>query len=252
MEYSNELQNIEDFELPDGSIYNGEGYVRFGMLEISGQGTVKYPNGDLYTGSFKYGRPYGWGKYKFSNGHSHKGFFDTFPNGIGYLNEDYAMSLGNFVDGKLEGWAIRYAQRVFKFGYWENGKLIDDKSNMTLGVRKAISDGRMSYRGNLIQIPDSHELIRFGIPQKLLGERVPGIPDSMIPKLPAVGFEFLKDGSVKVGHMSTMYTSEYILFAKDRTIQLGKWKNNVLTRELKLSDFQKPESMYEEDGLEVF
>lgn len=246
----NEVDNLSDFELPDGSIYNGECIRKpYGAVELNGIGSILYPNGDKYDGDFKYGRPNGWGKYSFKNGHTHKGFFNGTPFGIGYLNENYDMAVGNFFDGRLNGWAICYRNRKFKFGYWKNGLLIQDETDKTYWIRYIICDERLHYRGNLIQISTEHKYIRFGIPERkiCMSDNNP-----LVPKLPSSGFMFFKDGSVKIGEIRNEVNGHYIQFNPDKTIEMGTWRDGVLVKPIEFSHFQKPEDTYEEDGLEVF
>lgn len=241
---------LSNFELPDGSIYNG-GCLRnpFGSVVLDGIGSLTYPNGDKYKGNFKNGRPYGWGIYYFQNGHKYKGYFDERPKGIGYLNENYDMAVGNFYDGRLHGWAICYRNRIFKFGYWENGKLFKDETNKTLWVRCEISNLRTQYNGNLIQISQGHEFIRFGIPERTINM---GINSPNSPKWPAIGFEFFKDGTVKVGEIRNNSSGGYILCKINGTMELGHWKDNVKDADKTLTDFQEPIDLYEVDGLDVW
>ena len=241
---------LSNFELPDGSIYNG-GCLKnpFGSVVLNGIGSLTYPNGDKYKGNFKNGRPYGWGIYWFQNGHKYKGYFDEHPKGIGYLNEDYDMAVGNFYEGRLQGWAICYRNRIFKFGYWENGKLLKDETNKTLWVRCEISKLRTQYNGNLIQISQGHEFIRFGIPERTINM---GINSPNSPKWPAIGFEFFKDGTVKVGEISNNSSGGYILCKINGTMELGHWKDNVKDADKTLTDFQEPIDLYEVDGLDVW
>lgn len=241
---------LSNFELPDGSIYNG-GCLRnpFGSVVLDGIGSLTYPNGDKYKGNFKNGRPYGWGIYYFQNGHKYKGYFDEHPKGIGYLNEDYDMAVGNFYEGRLHGWAICYRNRIFKFGYWENGKLLKDETNKTLWVRCEISKLSPQYNGNLIQISQGHEFIRFGIPERTINM---GINSPNSPKWPAIGFEFFKDGTVKVGEISNNSSGEYILCKINGTMEFGHWKDNVKDADKTLTDFQEPIDLYEVDGMDVW
>jgi hypothetical protein len=241
---------LSNFELPDGSIYNG-GCLRnpFGSVVLDGIGSLTYPNGDKYKGNFKNGRPYGWGIYWFQNCHKYKGYFDEHPKGIGYLNENYDMAVGNFYEGRLQGWAICYRNRIFKFGYWENGKLFKDETNKTLWVRCEISNLRTQYNGNLIQISQGHEFIRFGIPERTISM---GTNNPNTPKWPAIGFEFFKDGTVKVGEIRNNSSGGYILCKINGTMELGHWKNNVKDADKTLTDFQEPIDLYEVDGLDVW
>lgn len=244
------IDTLYGFKLPDGSLYNGSCIRKpFGTIELDGIGSVLYPNGDKYKGNFKYGRPYGWGIYWFANGHKHKGFFDNQPRGIGYLDEDYNMAVGNFFEGRLHGWAICYRNRVFKFGFWENDKLVQDETDKTLWVRCEISNLRAQYHSNLVQISQGHELIRFGIPERTINI---GVKTPNSPIWPAVGFEFFKDGTVKVGEIKNNASGNYILCKKDGTMEIGHWKENVKDVEKTLIDFQGSVGIYEVDGLDVY
>lgn len=248
--YKEVIDTLYGFELPDGSLYNGSCIRKpFGTIELDGIGSISYPNGDKYKGNFKYGRPYGWGIYCFANGHKHKGYFDNQPRGIGYLNEDYNMAVGNFFEGRLHGWAICYRNRVFKFGFWENGKLIQDETDKTLWVRCEISNLRAQYHSTLVQISQGHELIRFGIPERTINI---GVKTPNSPKWPAVGFEFYKDGTVKVGEIKNNASGNYMLCKNDRTMEIGHWKENVKDVEKTLIDFQGSVGIYEVDGLDVY
>ena len=252
-QYKEVEDTLSDYELPDGSIYNGSCIRKpFGSIELNGIGSISYTNGDKYKGIFKYGRPFGWGIYFFKNGHKHKGYFDDIPNGIGYLNEDYDMAVGNFTNGRLNGWAICYRNKIFKFGYWREGILIKDYTPQTLWIRYEISNHRIEYKGNLIQIDEDHSFIRFGIPEKPLAIPTSQIPLSRVPKLPAYGFEFFKDGTVKVGVLRNHDSGEYMLCKKDGTIESGKWKENIKTSNNSSFDMDNPNDFYEEDGIDVY
>ena len=213
------------------------------------EGTIQLENGDVYTGSLKDNKPYGWGKYKYSNGYSHKGYFDVIPSGIGYHNMDYHMEIGNFRDGLLNGWGVRYLYKEFQFGFWEDGQLVIDETENTLWIRKIVSDERVYYRGNLVQIDKIHNYIRLGIPEKTINIGC-NLPNP--PKWPSFGFMFLKDGTVKVGEIKNENSGFYIQYNTDGTIKMGHWKDGRIDSPKVLSDFQKPKEYYEVDGLDVY
>ena len=215
-------------------------------------GSISYTNGDKYKCNFKYGRPYGWGIYFFKNGHKHKGYFDDIPNGIGYLNEDYDMAVGNFTNGRLNGWAICFRNKIFKFGYWREGRLIKDYTPQTLWIRYEISNHRIEYKGNLIQMDEDHTFIRFGIPEKPLDIPTSQIPLSRVPKMPAYGFEFFKDGTVKVGILRNHDSGEYMLCKIDGSVECGKWKENIKTSNNSSFDLDNPDNLYDENGIDVY
>lgn len=245
----NNIEQLSNFELPNGSLYTG-GYVKKrSSVELYGHGNIAYPNGDSYEGTFKYGRPYGWGIYRFENGHSHKGYFDDKPNGVGYLNENYDMAVGNFQDGRLNGWAISYKNRIFKFGYWKNGRLVNDMTSYTLWVRYEISDLRLYYHGNLIQIDKEHKYIRFGVPERKINM---GIDMTDAPRWPAIGFEFFNDGSVKIGEIRNNSSGNFILCKNDEAIEIGLWKYGEKITDKDLSCFQEPVEKYSVSGLNVY
>lgn len=213
------------------------------------EGTIELENGDVYTGSLKDNKPYGWGIYKYSNGYSHKGYFEDTPNGIGYHNMNFHMEIGNYRDGLLNGWGIRYLYKEFQFGYWENGQLIVDETDNTLWIRNIISDERLRYKGNLVQIDKNHNYIRLGIPEKTIniGSKIPNPP-----KWPSFGFMFFKDGTVKVGEIKNENSGFYIQYDVDGTRNFGHWKDGRIIYPKVFSDFQKPKTYYEVDGLDVY
>ena len=100
---------VEDVLLPSGSTYSGEAIqVSPVSVEITGKGKSIHVDGSEYEGQFKYGIPFGYGIYTFAGGDFHVGFFDDLPNGPGYLclNSVKGMTLGQYKNGKLNGWAI--------------------------------------------------------------------------------------------------------------------------------------------------
>ena len=78
------------------------------------------------------------------------------------------------------------------------------------------------------------------------------IPLSHVPKMPAYGFEFFKDGTVKVGVLRNHDSGEYMLCKKDGTIDCGKWKENIKTSNNSSFDLDNPENLYDENGIDVF
>ena len=74
------------------------------------QGSLKYPNGDIYTGEFNYGQPNGVGKMTYANGDLYAGnFFEGQKHGIGdYTWADGNRYIGQFIGGNLEGRGAYY------------------------------------------------------------------------------------------------------------------------------------------------
>lgn len=249
--YYDTQKEMPDLEFPVGSICNGQ-YIEersfWADMELNGSGEVLYPNGDKYNGAFDLGSPYGWGVVKFKNGHSYKGYFAHQPNGIGYSNEDNGMVVGNFLEGRLHGWGISYKNQIFKFGYWIKGVLMYDETYKTLWVRHNISEGRVSYRGNLIQIDEDHKFIRFGIPERNV--TAGGI--QLTSKWPAIGFEFFEDGTVKFGEIRDHKSGDYILCKNNGSMEYGSWKDGTKRCNRRLSDFQSETRRYEVNGLDVY
>ena len=74
------------------------------------QGSLKYPNGDIYTGEFNYGQPNGAGKMTYVNGDLYAGnFFEGQKHGVGdYTWADGNRYIGQFIGGNLEGRGAYY------------------------------------------------------------------------------------------------------------------------------------------------
>lgn len=244
------LNYIENYNLPNGGKYSGQCSQNGPFIELKGQGQAYYPDGSSYKGSFDYGRPLGLGKYVFPNGHFHWGYFDNLPNGIGYLNEQTGFTIGSFDDGRLYGWAIKFYNNRFQFGWWENNKLIQDESKNVLWCRAIITQRlRLAKEAHLIQVStEDLGFIRFGFPNSKHLNRISGRENI----LPSVGFNFLKDGRVIVGEFDdTEMTGQMLVYNKTKTFQFGWWENSNLVKENNLQDYQNPSDYYEE-GLMVF
>lgn len=228
---------IENYNLPHGGTYTGQCRKNGLFVELKGQGRAYYPDGADYQGSFDYGRPYGLGKYTFPNGDFHWGYFDDIPNGVGFVNEHGGFTLGMFIDGELHGWAIKYYNNLFQFGWWYRNRIIQDESQRVLWVRAMITQRlRLAKEAHLIQVGEENRgFIRFGFPNTKHLNRISG-KDNI---LPSVGFKFLKDGKVIVGEFfDTEITGNLVIYNKDKSCQYGYWENSVLLKPYSLQDFQ--------------
>lgn len=242
-----DLQQIENFELPNGGFYSGECKNNSGFIELCGKGTAIYPNGDKYVGSFNYGRPYGLGTYNFSDGDIHKGYFDDIPCGPGYLNQNYDMALGIYQDGRLNGWGLKIVRGKFVFGFWQNGQLIQDETNTTLWIRAQLTENQSTWNGNLIQFSkEEFGYIRLGYPQRkttsILGEM----------DMPAIGFQLFKDGRCIAGTFISNdgENGEFAIYYPNRTIKYGYFKNGEVFKHYELKDLQYADD-YIVQGLNV-
>ena len=74
------------------------------------QGSLKYPNGDIYTGEFNYGQPNGSGRRNYANGDLYTGsFYEGQKHGVGdYTWADGNRYIGQFIEGNLQGRGIYY------------------------------------------------------------------------------------------------------------------------------------------------
>ena len=231
------LNYIEDYNLPNGGTYTGQCRKNGSFIELKGQGKAYYPDGSSYKGSFDYGRPFGLGKYVFPNKHFHWGYFDNLPNGVGYLDEHTGFTIGSFNDGRLYGWAIKFYNNQFQFGWWENNQLFQDESNNVLWCRAIITQRlRLAKEAHLIQVStEDLGFIRFGFPNSKHLNRISGRENI----LPSVGFKFLRNGSVVVGEFfDSEITGNLVIYNKDRSHEYGYWDNSTLIKQYTLQDFQ--------------
>ncbi|XP_075059800.1 MORN repeat-containing protein 2 isoform X1 [Mixophyes fleayi] len=110
MESVNEESAPEVFQIslvfPNGDSYDGEcRRSTTGVLERSGMGVNKSPNGVTYTGSWKCDRMNGMGKLEHPSGAVYEGeVTDNMFHGRGtYTFPDGARYIGNFTQNKMMG-----------------------------------------------------------------------------------------------------------------------------------------------------
>ena len=222
---------LEDFELPNGGVYTGEAIRNFGLVEISGQGTVVNKDASKYTGNWFGGRPFGYGIYIFKNGDFHKGFFDDTPNGVGYLclNSTNAMKIGLFKDGVMTGWAIGIMPGGrFNCSFLENGKVVEDHTDDVEWMNNFLHDRVFAaYKGNMVQVSSKNGYIRYGAPNRS-GKNGPIEFERC-----AIGFTLTNDGKMYVGMVKDVnnLNGKLIMCTPDHKIICGTWKNNVLVKE---------------------
>lgn len=232
-----ELDFIENFKLPRGGYYTGQCHKNLPFVELMGKGKAMYPDGSKYEGNFNYGRPYGIGKYTWADGDYHYGEFDDLPNGLGIDSIGKAQYIGNFVDGKLNGWGLMLKGNI-KFGWWENGNLIKDESILINWVLCGISNRiRHGYEGNLIHFMESQNSVTayFGMPPKKEKGSYPGALSVM--EVLGLGFRFTKGGMVIVGEESSFTNNGYeisgrvaIYYPNGEKTSLGDWEDGKFIR----------------------
>jgi hypothetical protein len=114
---------------PNGGVYEGE--TRNGKPH--GKGKYTYANGDIYEGDFAYnkysheGEPHGKGKMTFTNGDIYEGdFFDSRITGKG----KYTYTDGSFYEGEVAGGTFNgrgrktHADGTFIEGIWDDDQFI--------------------------------------------------------------------------------------------------------------------------------
>jgi hypothetical protein len=136
---------------------------------INGEGTMKFANGDSYTGTFKDEKKIGYGIYIFSNGERYEGEFQAdFPNGkgtafLGNGNVYTGYFINNVPDGK--------GKMVFN-----NGNIYDGEWKR--GVREG--NGTMSYVDGSIYTGEwkSNKKSGYGTFRKsiIVGIQTPSMP----------------------------------------------------------------------------
>lgn len=226
-----ELLNIENYELPNGSVYSGEYIDNYWGIVLQGKGEILFPNGDKYNGEFVNGNVKGYGKYTFVNGDVHYGWF---PDGLGYLNQKTKMFMGTFIydeNALLDGWGIHNTSKSRHFGWWKDGYLVQDE---TLNL-EWIFERFNNYYENLVHIYSKINRISFGIPQK----KVNSIINNNTFNQPFQGFLFDDDGNVWVGDILNFIPTGWLVkYGNDKSITYGKWENGELVEKGNLSNFQ--------------
>lgn len=231
------MDTIQNYKLPDGSIYTGECRKTLFFIELKGKGKIFYPNGDSFFGNFDNGHVRGFGKYKFHDGDTHTGwFYDGIPNGIGYLNHHSSMILGYFKDGKVNGWGIQISPRgLFSFGWWKNNILIQNETENTQWIRAQINRMQYIHKAEMVSIYEKNKQILFGIPQLKRKSILNGSEYIQQP----IGFLFSNTGEVLVSEkLYENVTGWFVKYTPDKKVIYGYWKNGVLEREGSLSNFQ--------------
>jgi len=219
-----ETTKVENFELPDGSIYTGECIKNDLWIELTGKGEIDYPNGDKYIGDFENGSVRGKGKYLFSDGDIHYGwFYDGIPNGIGYLNKQTYMCMGNFCNGLLNGWALKI-NGFTNFGWWKKGTLIKEKvANIEWIFMKFHT---VNYNSSKVHI-FKNGMYGFGL-YRFIPEKIKEFYCLDFNHF-FYGILFYKDGSVSVGESHDFMKSDYCVFFKqDGEIEYAEYFNDEL------------------------
>ena len=118
--------------------FNGQGTLRFAngnrytgsfsKNRIEGQGTLRYANGDEYTGEFVDGQRHGRGVYTYATGSKFTGEFreDQLPARVTYTYKNGDQYVGEFKDWRFHGKGKKsFANgRVPLDGLWEEGEFI--------------------------------------------------------------------------------------------------------------------------------
>lgn len=114
----------------NGKLTLPSGEVRTGTFlhdYLSGpNGTIKYPNGDFYSGELHYDLPSGVGKLTYRSGATYEGNFSAGkPDGLGVLKRaDGGIYEGSFKSGQFEGQGILKTASGLQFdGNFSEGKL---------------------------------------------------------------------------------------------------------------------------------
>ncbi len=132
---SNKDTKVETINFKNGNIYEGEVLEIDNKFIANGDGTMKYTNGDNYTGEFKNNQRHGEGLMTYENGNIYEGNFKLNQrDGFGKMIEDRDVYTGMWKDDKKNGKGkMKYT----------NGKIYDGdwKENLKDGI------GTMSYLG---------------------------------------------------------------------------------------------------------
>lgn len=197
--------NVEKVLLPDGNRYSGYGDYSDGIFIPNGCGTKYFS--DMYT------------KGNFVNG---------ILNGPAIISHNNYMYTVQMKEDRGNGWGLSINRgQLVDFGYYSNSQIKTDLLEMVEWYfKKMISSGRQdeSMLRFKISKDDFHlEDLHIGYAEKILSNGV---------SLSNMGFHFLNDGSVFVGHyFSNKATGDMIKFCDNGYIQVGFFIDGVLIEE---------------------
>lgn len=203
----------KEIKLPDGSLYRGDYKENNGLIELTGEGYIIYPNGDEYVGEFKNGNLSGYGTYSFEDGETHCGtFLNGVPNGVG-LHEYIKGSvyIGEFKNGlRGDGYGLYcFPNGKIEFGLWKNNHLIEDMSWQTRTVTQLATSGL-----GIAQIQNKGGFY-FG--------------EEAFNNQSVLGIIFYPNAEVYIGNIRAGKRVGYgKLFMKDGKITEGNWDNNKI------------------------
>jgi len=119
---------------PNGNVYTGS----YQEGKRSGDGRCYYANGDMYTGEWGNDQMNGFGRYYYSNGQCFEGFFlEGSRNGMGkYQLTDGRVDIYRYKNDNRVGQGARWSANRKKAWRLDNGKI---KGRISLQVASEIA-----------------------------------------------------------------------------------------------------------------
>jgi len=136
---------------PDGNVYTGH----YDNGHRSGQGRCYYANGDMYVGEWKNDCMTGFGRYYYNNGQSFEGFFvQGKRNGRGkYQLTDGRVDIYRYENDKRVGQGVRWSANRKKAWRLQDGKI---KGKISLREASEIA-ANCGEDGNQTQLDNEDE-----------------------------------------------------------------------------------------------
>ena len=220
----------------------------------------RYPNGDIYIGTFENNSRNGFGHYLYENGNSYKGMWkDGQKEGYGILSTEKSIYIGSFSSNQKNGLGVLISEDQLYYGEFKNDKkcglgVCCYKDNEPL-LLYWYEDGLINPSGDLSVLYDKIETLEY-----VDGELYKGIVQN--DKRNGFGVCFTNEGQSIFGNWVNDCLQGYGIILVNKNIYVGEFidgqqvnfgihsdeNDNVYIGQFKDCDYEGEGILYFEDG----
>lgn len=205
-------------------------------MELERTSNIQLADGRIYEGwGFFNGEefiPNGCGKKYYNNYYTLGNFINGVLDGPAIVSYDYCMYTMQFKNNRGNGWGLSInSGTLIEFGYYKDSKLVNNVLDFVLWYFvKMQKSERKTNMLNVFMSKDTHE-----VSDLLIGYK--GFPVQEDYGLTYMGFHFMTDGSVWVGNTSDRnFTGNLLHFCTDGTIECGSFDDGNIIEPMELQD----------------